>query len=116
MQLQIPLLRFGMTNKKAGNGNGKCNGDGNGNCHCDGREETSLLEAHVLAVVLVVPVGYLLKGLSEGVDDDVWFAAAEAFDGLFGGLVGVVGGVPEADEDAVVGKMRADALADGPGL
>ena len=74
------------------------------------------VEAHVLAVVLVVPVGDLLKGLGEGVDDDVGFAAAEALDGLFGGLVGVVGGVPEADDDAVVGKVRADALADGSGL
>lgn len=62
------------------------------------------------------PVSDLLEGLGEGVDDHVGFAAAEAFDREVGGLVGIVGGVPQADDDAVVGKVRADALADGAGL
>ncbi len=33
-----------------------------------------------------------------------------------GAWSGVFGGVPKADDDAVVGKVRADALADGAGL
>jgi hypothetical protein len=61
-------------------------------------------------------VGDLLQGLGQGADNDVGFAAAEAFDGELGGLVGVFGWVPEADDDAVVGEMRADALTDGSGL
>ena len=63
-----------------------------------------------------MPLGDLLEGLGESVDDDGGFAAAEALDGVFGGLVGIFGGVPETDDDAVVGKVRADALADGAGL
>lgn len=41
------------------------------------------------------------------------FAAAEALDGLLGALLGIVGGVPKTNDDAVVGQVRADALADG---
>jgi len=74
------------------------------------------LKAHVLAGLLVVPLSDLLKGLVEGVDDDVGFAAAEALNGLLGGLVEVVGVVPEADDDAVVRQVRTDALADGASL
>ena len=54
---------------------------------------------------LLVPVCDLPDGLGEGVDDDGGSAAAEALDGEVGGLVGVFGGVPEADDDAVVGKV-----------
>lgn len=80
----------------------------NVNLHC--------LEAHVLGVVLVVPLRDLVEGLGQGVDDYVGSAAAEALDGLLDGLVEVVGGVPEADDDAIVGQVGADALADGSGL
>ena len=61
------------------------------------------------------PAGDLYEGLGEGVDDDVGFSAAEAFDGEFGGF-GIFGGIPEADDDAVVGHVGADALAEGSGL
>jgi len=57
----------------------------------------------------------LLEGLGEGVDDDVGFAAAKALDGELG-LVGVFSGVPEANDDAVVGQVRPNALTDGAGL
>ena len=63
-----------------------------------------------------MPLSDLLKGLVQGVDDNIGFAAAEALDGLLSGLVEVVCGVPEADDDAVIGKVCADALADGAGL
>jgi hypothetical protein len=62
------------------------------------------------------PIGDLPDGLGEGDNDDVGSAVAEALDGEFGGLVGVFGRVPKADDDAVVGQMGADALADGAGL
>ena len=65
---------------------------------------------------LSMPLRDMPDGLSEGVDDDGGFAVAEALDGEVVGLVGVVGGVPKADDDAVVGKVRADTLADGAGL
>ena len=78
--------------------------------------QVGILEAHELTGLLEMPVRDLLECLGEGGDDDVGFAAAEAFDELFGGLVGIVGGVPEADDDAVVRQMRTDALADGAGL
>ncbi len=74
------------------------------------------LEAHVLARLLLMPLRDLLEGLGECVDDDGGFAAAEAFDGLLGGLVGIVGGVPEANDDAVFRQVRTNALADGAGL
>jgi len=64
----------------------------------------------------LVPVCYLTNRFGEGVDDDGGLADAEAFDAEVGGLVGVFGGVPEADDDAVAGKVGADALADGSGL
>jgi len=64
----------------------------------------------------LMPLRDLLEGLSESVDDYCGFAAAEALDGLLGGLVGIVGGVPEANDDAVVGQVCANALADGAGL
>lgn len=57
----------------------------------------------------------LLEGLREGVDDDVGFAAAKALDGEVG-LVGFFGGVPEANDDAVVGQVCPNALTDGAGL
>ena len=63
-----------------------------------------------------MPVIDLFEGLGEGVDDDSGSSVAEALDGEVGGLVGIVGGVPETDDDAIVGKVGADALADGPGL
>jgi hypothetical protein len=63
-------------------------------------------------VRLFPPLGYLLEGLGEGAEDYVGAAVAEALDGLFG----VVGGVPEADADAVGGEVRADALTDGAGV
>ena len=62
------------------------------------------------------PVGDLLQSLGEGVDDDVGLADAEALDGQLGSLFGVFGTVPQADDDAVVGQVRANALADGSGL
>jgi hypothetical protein len=65
---------------------------------------------------LLTPDGDLPEGLSESADDDGGFAVAEALDGEVGSLVGVVGGVPEADHDAIVGQVQADALADGAGL
>lgn len=74
------------------------------------------LHAHVGIAGGLGPVGDLLEGLGQGVDDDGGFAAAEAFNGEFGGLVGVFGWVPETDDDAVVGEMGADALTDGSGL
>ena len=48
------------------------------------------------------PEGDLLKGLGEGVHDGVGLAVAEALDGQLGGLFGVFGGVPQANDDAVV--------------
>ncbi len=63
-----------------------------------------------------MPLRDLLEGLGEGVDDDCGFAAAEALDGLLGGLVGIVGGVPETNDDAVVGQVCANTLADGASL
>jgi len=63
-----------------------------------------------------MPLRDLLEGLGESVDDDSRFAAAEALNGLLGGLVGIVGGVPEANDDAVVGQVCANALADGSSL
>jgi len=50
-----------------------------------------------------MPLRDLLEGLGECVDDDRRFAAAKALDGLLGSLFGIVGGVPEANDDAVVG-------------
>ena len=63
-----------------------------------------------------MPLRDLLEGLGECVDDDRRFAAAKALDGLLGSLFGIVGGVPEANDDAVVGQVCANALADGAGL
>ena len=60
-------------------------------------------------------MGDLLESLGEGVDDDVGFPAAKALDGELG-LVGVFSGVPEANDDAVVGQVRPNALTDGAGL
>jgi hypothetical protein len=77
---------------------------------------TRALHAHVGIAGGLRPVGDLLQGLGQGAHDDVGFAAAEAFDGELGGLVGVFSWVPEADDDAVVGEMRADALTDRSGL
>jgi hypothetical protein len=71
------------------------------------------LEAEVLAGLLLVPLRDLLKSLTESVDDDVWFAVAESLDDLLWVLLGIVGGVPKANDDAIVGQVRADALADG---
>ncbi len=65
---------------------------------------------------LLGPVEDLAQGLGQGVDDYCGFACSEALDGEFGGLVGVFAGVPKADDDAVVGEVVADALADGSGL
>jgi hypothetical protein len=65
---------------------------------------------------LLAPESDLPEGLGESVDDDGGLAVAEALDGEVGGLFGVVGGVPQADDDAIVGQMQADALADGAGL
>ena len=62
------------------------------------------------------PVCDLLECLGEGVDDDGGFAVAEALDEEFRGLVGIFGWAPEADDNAVVGQVGADALADGAGL
>src|ERR1700733_7194054 len=59
--------------------------------------------------LLFLPLGYLLEGLRERAEDHVGAAVAEAFDGL----VEVVGGVPEADADAVGGQVGADALTEG---
>ena len=64
----------------------------------------------------MAPEGDLAEGLSESVDDDGGLAVAEALDGEIGSLFGVVGGVPQADDDAIVGQMQADALADGARL
>ena len=57
---------------------------------------------------LFVPVGYLGEGLGQGVYHYCGAAFAEALDDL----VGVVGVVPEAYDDAVLGQVRADTLAD----
>ena len=65
---------------------------------------------------MLAPLSDLLKCLSESGDDESWSAVAEALDGEVGGLVGIFGGVPQADDDAVVGQVQADALADGAGL
>ena len=65
---------------------------------------------------LLAPESDLPEGLSESVDDDGGLAVAEALYGEVGSLFGVVGGVPQADHDAVVGQVQADALADGAGL
>lgn len=62
---------------------------------------------------LLAPLGDLLKGLGERIDDGGGFAWAEALEGDVGGLVGFFGCVPEADDDAVVREVGADALADG---
>lgn len=66
----------------------------------------------MLSELLLLPLFYLLQGLGEGADYGGGAALAEALEGL----VGVVGGVPEAYADAVFGQVRADALADGSGL
>lgn len=63
-----------------------------------------------------MPVIDLFEGLGEGVDDDGRSTVTEALDGEIGGLLGIVGCVPQTDDDAVVRKMRANALTDGPGL
>ena len=65
---------------------------------------------------MLAPKCDLPEGLSESVNNDGGFAAAEALDAKVVGLIGVFGGVPEADDDAVLGKVGADALADGSGL
>ena len=65
---------------------------------------------------LHMPVIDLLEGLGEGVDDQSGSSIAEALDGEVGGLLRIVGSVPETDDDAVVGQVQADALADGAGL
>lgn len=65
---------------------------------------------------LLAPECDLPEGLSESVYDDGGLAVAEALDGEVGGLFGVVGGVPQADHDAIVGQVQADALADGARL
>ena len=65
---------------------------------------------------LLLPVADLLEGLGEGVDDDIGLAVAETLDGEVRSLLRIVRDVPESDDDAVVGKVRADAMADGAGL
>jgi hypothetical protein len=71
-------------------------------------------------LLLLLPLGDLLEGLGEGVDDYVGVAGTEALDGVLGGLVGglggIVDGVPEADADAIGREVGADALTDGAGL
>lgn len=74
------------------------------------------LAAHGRVAGRLGPVGDLLEGLGEGVDDDVGLAVAEAFDGQLGSLFGIFGSVPQANDDAVVGKVRTNALTDGAGL
>ena len=53
----------------------------------------------------LMPMCDLPDSLSQGVDDDGGSAVAEAFDGEVVGLLGTFNGVPEADDDAVVGKV-----------
>ena len=63
-----------------------------------------------------MPVCDLPDGLSEGVDDDRGSAVAEALDGEIVGLIWIFSWIPKPDNDAVLGKVRADALTDGAGL
>ena len=65
---------------------------------------------------LLMPVCDLPDRLGQGVDNDGGSAVAEALDGEVVGLVGVFGGVPKADDDAIVWKVRPDTLTDGAGL
>ena len=65
---------------------------------------------------LLMPTHDLPEGLGHGVDDDGRFAAAKPFYGELGGLIGVFGGAPKANDDTVVREVRTDALADGAGL
>jgi len=52
-----------------------------------------------------MPVCDLPDRLGQGVDNDGGSAVAEALDGEVVGLVGVFGGVPKADDDAIVWKV-----------
>lgn len=73
--------------------------------------------AHVgIAGGLLLPMGDLLESLGERVDDDIGPAVAETLDSEVRGLLRIVRDVPESDDDAVIGKVRADAMADGAGL
>ena len=65
---------------------------------------------------LLMPACYLSNCFGQSIDDDGGLASAEAFYAELVGLVGVFCWVPEADDDAVAGKVGADALADGSGL
>ena len=58
-----------------------------------------------VACCLLVPVCDLPNGLGQSVDYGRRTAAAEALDGEIVRLVGVFGGVPNADDDAVVRKV-----------
>jgi hypothetical protein len=54
---------------------------------------------------LLMPVCGLSDRLGEGVDNDGGSTVAEALDGEVVGLVRVFGGVPKADDDAIVWKV-----------
>src|SRR5277367_3461315 len=54
---------------------------------------------------LLMPVCDLPNRLAQGVDNDGGSAVAEALDGEVVGLIGVFGGVPKADDDAIVWKV-----------
>ena len=65
---------------------------------------------------LLGPESDLLKGLGQCVNDDGGFSGAETLDGKVRHLVGVIGCVPEADDDAVMGQMYPNALTDRASL
>ena len=63
-----------------------------------------------------MPVRDLPDSLGQRVDHRRGSAVAKAFDGMIVGAVGVFGGIPKADDDAVQRKVRTNTLTDGTRL